>query len=209
MLDSRPPCDARGSRRRAEKRIAPAHLQFAKRARPRCACLSWNAVHPGSDRSSPHRDLHSGQNRRWFSNRPGGYRPVFTWTRFAESNTRFLNTIFYTGLFTTQRPLPLGPCALCRRSTIASPTAGAALAVPLVWVVLTPLPIAFLPDRGGPMLYILLVGWAMLAALSLRALARRLARDIVFKGIPRKPSYWLLWPAAWPPTCTRPGAKTG
>jgi type IV secretory pathway TrbD component len=53
-------------------------------------------------------------------------------------------------------------------------------------VVLTPLPIAFLPDRGGPMLYILLVGWAMLAALSLRALARRLARDIVFKGIPRE-----------------------
>jgi len=35
------------------------------------------------------------------------YRPVFTWARFAESNTRYLNTIFYAGLFTIQRVLLL------------------------------------------------------------------------------------------------------
>ena len=36
------------------------------------------------------------------------------------------------------------------------------------------------------MLYIPLAGWAMLAVLSLRSVARLIARDVVFKGIPRK-----------------------
>ena len=31
------------------------------------------------------------------------YRPVFTWARYAESSTRFLNTLFYTSEF-TMRP---------------------------------------------------------------------------------------------------------
>jgi hypothetical protein len=115
------------------------------------------------------------------------YRPVFTWARFAESNTRFLNTIFYTGLFTAQRVLLLWGIVLyagVRQLRVARPDPRWLFL--WVWVVVTPLPIAFLPDRGGPMLYILLAGWAMLAALSLRVLARRLARDIVFKGIPRE-----------------------
>jgi hypothetical protein len=41
-----------------------------------------------------------------------------------------------------------------------------------VWVVVTPLPIAFLPARGGAMLYIPAAGWALLTAMGLRALAR-------------------------------------
>jgi hypothetical protein len=32
------------------------------------------------------------------------------------------------------------------------------------WVVITPLPLAFIPARGGPMLYIVLFGWAMIIA---------------------------------------------
>jgi hypothetical protein len=32
------------------------------------------------------------------------------------------------------------------------------------WVVITPLPLAFIPARGGAMLYIVLFGWAMIVA---------------------------------------------
>jgi hypothetical protein len=32
------------------------------------------------------------------------------------------------------------------------------------WVVITPLPLAFIPGRGGAMLYIVLFGWAMIIA---------------------------------------------
>ncbi|MBZ5632921.1 MAG: hypothetical protein LAO55_07300 [Acidobacteriia bacterium] len=115
------------------------------------------------------------------------YRPVFTWARFAESNTRYLNTIFYTDWFTMQRVLLVWAVVLfagVRQLRLSRPDPRWLFL--WVWVVVTPLPITFLPDRGGAMLYIVLAGWAMLAVLSLRGLARRIARDIVFKGIPRK-----------------------
>ena len=115
------------------------------------------------------------------------YRPVFTWARFAESNTRFLNTIFYTDLFTMQRVLLLWAVVLyagVRQLRIPRPDPRWLFL--WVWVVVTPLPIAFLPERGGPSLYIVAAGWALLAALFLRGLARRIARDLVFQGIPRR-----------------------
>ena len=115
------------------------------------------------------------------------YRPVFTWARFADSNTRFLNEIFYTNLFTMQRVFILWAVVLYAGvRQLRLPRPDPRWLFLWVWVVVTPLPITFLPDRGGPMLYIVLAGWAMLAALSLRVVARRIARDIVFKGIPRK-----------------------
>jgi hypothetical protein len=39
------------------------------------------------------------------------------------------------------------------------------------WVVITPLPLAFIPARGGAMLYIVLFGWAMIVA--------RLLEDVI------------------------------
>ena len=115
------------------------------------------------------------------------YRPVFTWARFAESNIRFLNTMFYTDLFTIQRVFLLWFVMFCVGvRQLRRPLPDPRWLFLWVWVVVTPLPITFLPDRGGPMLYIVLAGWAMLAVLSLRVLARRIARNIVFTGIPRK-----------------------
>jgi hypothetical protein len=55
----------------------------------------------------------------------------------------------------------------------------------LIWVVITPLPIAFLPDRGRATLYIVAGGWAMLAALSARSVLRFMARQPV-AGLPRR-----------------------
>jgi hypothetical protein len=95
------------------------------------------------------------------------YRPVFTWARYADSSTRFLNTIFYTSAFTMGRVLALEAILLyvglrSRRWLFL-----------LIWVIVTPLPIAFLPDRGGGTLYIVAGGWALLAAMAARALMRR------------------------------------
>ena len=70
------------------------------------------------------------------------YRPVYTWARFAESNTRFLNTIFYTNEFTAKRVILIWTALLCvavihrdRRLTLLG-----------IWVIVTPLPLAFLPQ---------------------------------------------------------------
>ena len=49
----------------------------------------------------------------------------------------------------------------------------------LVWVVVTPLPIAFLPDRGAGTLYIVAGGWAILGAMTMRAVLRRVSREPV------------------------------
>jgi len=115
------------------------------------------------------------------------YRPVFTWARYAESNIRYLNSIFYTGTFTIQRVLLLWGVLLyagIRQLRVQRPDPRWLFL--WVWVVVTPLPITFLPLRGGAMLYVVVPGWAMLAALVCRSLARRISRDIVFQGIPRQ-----------------------
>jgi hypothetical protein len=49
----------------------------------------------------------------------------------------------------------------------------------LVWVVVTPLPIVFLPDRGAGTLYIVAGGWAILGAMATRVVLRRVAREPV------------------------------
>jgi hypothetical protein len=64
-----------------------------------------------------------------------------------------------------------------------------------IWVVVTPLPIAFLPNRGGAMLYIPAAGWAMLTAMGIRALAHRVARYRIF-GISRRAAMVIVLIAA-------------
>lgn len=104
------------------------------------------------------------------------YRPVFTWARFAESSTRFQNTIFYSDLFTIGLVLALWIALLvfAARRLNRDPR----WMFWWVWVMITPLPIAFLPDRGGAMLYIPVAGWAMLTAMGLRAFAHPAARRV-------------------------------
>src|SRR5439155_11410817 len=48
------------------------------------------------------------------------------------------------------------------------------------WVVITPLPLAFIPARGGAMLYIVLFGWAMIIARVLTDLIGLIARVPAF-----------------------------
>ncbi len=114
------------------------------------------------------------------------YRPVFTWARYSESSTRFLNTLFYTSAFTIGRVLALEALLLY----IGLRTWGRRNWDPrwlflLVWVVVTPLPIAFLPDRGAGTLYVVAGGWAILGAMTMRAVLRGFAREPV-AVLPRK-----------------------
>jgi hypothetical protein len=107
----------------------------------------------------------------------GGYRPEYTWARFTDSITRFSNEIFYTDSFTTGRVLLLWAFLLVvgllhwvRRSVDPR------WLFLLMWVVVTPLPIAFLADRSGATLYIVLAGWAMMAALAARTAVHVITR---------------------------------
>src|SRR5947199_2496771 len=78
------------------------------------------------------------------------YRPVFTWVRFSESSVRFMNAIFYTRAFTIQRVI----AAWMVLFYLAVRNRDRRLMLLWVWVIVTPLPVALLPDRGGGCLYI-------------------------------------------------------
>lgn len=105
------------------------------------------------------------------------YRPVLTWARYADSSTRFLNTIFYTSAFTMGRVLGLEAILLyAGLRNWGNRKWDPRWLFLLTWVIVTPLPIAFLPDRGAGTLYIVAGGWAILSAMAVRAVMRRVAR---------------------------------
>jgi len=89
------------------------------------------------------------------------YRPVYSWHRFTLTNAHFINEMLYDSASRVGRAvLILWPViflyAFWRRDRL--------LQLMAFWVVITPLPLAFIPGRGGAMLYIVLFGWAMIVA---------------------------------------------
>jgi hypothetical protein len=114
------------------------------------------------------------------------YRPVFVWSRFAESNTRLMNEIFYTSAFTFGRVVGVWAVVLyLGLRNWGLRTWDPRWLFLLVWVVVTPLPVAFLTGRGGGVFYIPAAGWAILTALAMRAVVRRFAQEPV-AGLSRK-----------------------
>src|SRR6266536_5974797 len=92
-----------------------------------------------------------------------GYTPDYSWHRFTTSNAHFVNELFYlvpNHVMTQGMLLVLWAAifvyAFSRRDRM--------LEFMAFWVVITPLPLAFIPLRGGACLYILLFGWAMIFA---------------------------------------------
>lgn len=90
------------------------------------------------------------------------YTPTFTWQRYWESTIRFLKTLFYqpdSGTFFQPWRIVLLAAALVylawrlRRKDLL-------LMAFFVWI--TPLPITFVPGRGGGLLCIPFVGWALI-----------------------------------------------
>ena len=90
------------------------------------------------------------------------YRPRYSWHNFVTSNARFVGELLYAPEAVTPTALLLLWAAVfiyafCRRSRMVWLMA--------FWVVIVPLPIAFLlPIRSGACLYLLLFGWAMIFA---------------------------------------------
>ena len=116
------------------------------------------------------------------------YRPVITWHRYIDSTTRFVNTVLYQGwddgFFGCGKVLLLAVGALF----IAWKTRSRHLRLMWFLIVVSPLPITFVPGRGGACLYIPLMGWAVFfstvfvmftAAVSRLTVVRRISARIV------------------------------
>ena len=104
------------------------------------------------------------------------YRPVFTWTRFSESTVRFFNTMFYTDEITIQHAIAMWALLLCAGvAGLARSRRNPRWMFLWIWVMVTPLPIAFLPGRGAALLYIVAAGWAIALAMMFRSVASILA----------------------------------
>jgi hypothetical protein len=90
------------------------------------------------------------------------YRPKYSWHNFTDSNARFVGELLFAGhTITTTTLLILWACLLIysfvRRDRM--------LQLMAFWIVIVPLPLAFIvPIRGDAPLYLLLFGWAMVFA---------------------------------------------
>jgi hypothetical protein len=98
------------------------------------------------------------------------YRPHYSWRRFVESNAHFVSDLFYlvpnhvlTGGMLLAIWALLFAYAFLRRDRM--------LQLMAFWIVIIPLPLAFISPRGGARLNILLFGWAMIFA--------KLASDVI------------------------------
>src|SRR5262249_42050981 len=91
------------------------------------------------------------------------YKPHYSWSRFIDSNAHFVSELFYlaphhvltAGMLVAIWALVFAYAFLRRDRTIQ---------LMAFWVVITPLPLAFVTPRGGARLYIVLFGWAMIFA---------------------------------------------
>ncbi len=107
------------------------------------------------------------------------YRPVYSWHRFTLTNAHFINELLYHSASRIGRiVLVAWPVlflyAFWRRDRL--------LQLMAFWVVATPLPLAFIPSRGGAMLYIVLFGWATIFARMLSDLIGLIAKVPTLAG---------------------------
>jgi hypothetical protein len=129
------------------------------------------------------------------------YRPVLSWNRFSESSTRFFDAIFYVHGLTMWHCLVIWGALLCIGIVaLVRPIRDPRWMFLWIFVLVTPLPVVFLPNRGGAVLYIVVAGWAILAAMFCRELAWRLAQNL-FSGRPARLCamglFWLSTAAAY------------
>jgi uncharacterized protein (TIGR03437 family) len=108
------------------------------------------------------------------------YRPVFTWGRFLETSQGFLNS-----LFCLDNRFTPGLVLLVWGVTAAIALVGGSRALRFAWIfaMVSVLPVAFLPPRGGPQYYIPLFGWALYAGVAVTLAGQWLLhRMVIGKG---------------------------
>jgi hypothetical protein len=90
------------------------------------------------------------------------YRPRYSWHHFVTANAKFLGDLFFAGNALTPKALFIIWAIVWTYAFLRRDRATRLMAI---WVIVVPLPLAFLvPLRGGGSLYLLLFGWAMLFA---------------------------------------------
>ena len=90
------------------------------------------------------------------------YRPRYSWHNFATSNARFVGELLFLGDTITPTTLLILWAVVF---TYAFIRRDRTLQLMAFWIVIVPLPLAFIvPVRGNASLYILLFGWAMIFA---------------------------------------------
>src|SRR5437899_1069214 len=108
------------------------------------------------------------------------YRPKYSWDNFTASNAKFVGQLLFTGHTITPIAL-LGLWALV--FVYAFVRRDRTLQLMAFWVVIVPLPIAFIvPVRGDASLYLLLFGWAMIFAKVTFDLTTLISEFLVFPG---------------------------
>jgi hypothetical protein len=89
------------------------------------------------------------------------YRPRYSWHHFVTSNAKFVGELLFLDHVISPNVLVLLWAAVFIYAFIRRDRG---LQLMAFWIVIVPLPLAFIPIRGGACLYILLFGWAMIFA---------------------------------------------
>jgi hypothetical protein len=108
------------------------------------------------------------------------YRPKYSWHNFTASNAKFVSQLLFAGHTIT-------PIALLLLWTLVFVYAlvrwDRTLQLMAFWVVIVPLPVAFIvPVRGDAPLYLLLFGWAMIFAKVMLDLITLVSKVLLFLG---------------------------
>jgi hypothetical protein len=108
------------------------------------------------------------------------YRPRYSWHQFVEANAKFLGDLFFAKNAITPKTFWIFWAAIFIYAAFRRDRMVRLMAV---WVVIVPLPIAFLlPIRGGGCLYLLLFGWAMIFAKASCDLIALVSRTFMLPG---------------------------
>ena len=111
------------------------------------------------------------------------YIPHYTWQAFIASNSSFVSQLYF--LFS--RPRSNGTVLLCLWAAVfvyAFLRRDRTLQLMAFWVVITPLPLAFVAPRTGGPLIIVLFGWTMILAKIVADVSTLLAKWVLLHKVP-------------------------
>jgi hypothetical protein len=150
------------------------------------------------------------------------YKLTLTWERYWDSTRRFVNNILYCRIedgFFTPASIVILALALLLYAVWRRKEKYQLLMWCYLWI--APLPITFVPGRSGGMLYIPLLGWAVLAAGAFVLICSTVSKALARVRIPPKPAtavlvlagitaYWITldrkdwWVPKWAANSTGP-----
>ena len=108
------------------------------------------------------------------------YRPKYSWDQFIASNAKFVGQLLFGGHTITPTALLLLWVAVFIYAFLRRDRT---LQLMAFWIVIVPLPVAFIvPIRGDASLYLLLFGWAMISAKIVFDLITLISKFAIVRG---------------------------